>query len=489
MNRADALGLLHRGSDLARRGRMDEAAALFERVLAADADLAEAHYNLGIARRAQGQAGEAEACWRRALALEPGFAEARINLGALLLERGDFRGAEAEFRLVLKRAPGSVPALVNLGNALRDGGDPLGAAAAYRRAIALEPGFAPAHGNLGLALREAGDFAGAAAAYRRALALKPDYALAHRDLGILLLLTGRFDEGWREFAWRWKTRGLERRTHGLAAWSGGDVRGKTVLLAAEQGLGDTILFCRLVQAVAERGARVVLEVQPQLCRLLRGLEGAASIVPRTDAAPEADCAAALMDLPGILGLAAGNAPARVPYLAPEAERVARWRAWLAARPGLRIGVAWQGNPKSDAELGRSPPLLAFRPLAEIPGARLIALQKGPGSEQLASLPQDMAVERPGDDFDSGPDAFLDSAALMQSLDLVVSADTAPAHLAGALARPVWIALKRVPDWRWGLDRDRTPWYPTARLFRQRASGDWAGVFAALADAARALRRS
>jgi len=484
---------MDRGTALARRGRMDEAAALFEQAAAADAGLAEAHYNLGIARRALGRGAEAEACWRRALALKPEFAEARINLGALLLERGEHAAAAAEFRLVLEREPRSVPALVNLGNALRDGGDPQGAAETYRRAVALQPGFAPALGNLGLALREAGDLAGAEAAYRRALELKPDYALAHRDLGILLLLAGRFAEGWREFAWRWKTRGLARRDRGLPAWSGGGAPAKTVLIAAEQGLGDTIMFCRLAEAVAARGARAVLEVQPQLCRLLAGLKGAERIVAQGGAPPAdrlgADCAAALMDLPGILGLNAGGIPARVPYLVPEAERVRRWRGWLEARPGLRIGVAWQGNPRSDAELGRSPPLAAFRPLAEIPGARLIALQKGPGSEQLASLPADMAVESPGEGFDSGPDAFLDTAALMQGLDLVVSADTAPAHLAGALARPVWIALKRVPDWRWGLDRDRTPWYPTARLFRQRASGDWARVFAAVADAARDLRRA
>jgi Flp pilus assembly protein TadD len=486
---AEARRLMDRGTALARQGRMDEAALLYQQAIAADPDLAEAHFNLGIARRAVRRGTEAEACWRRALEIEPYFAPARINLGAALLERGDHRAAAAEFRRVLEREPRSVPALVNLGNALRDGGDPGAAAQAYRRAIALQPGFAQAHSNLGLALRELGELAAAEAAYRRALELKPDYALAHRDLGVLLLLLGRYAEGWREFQWRWQARGPERRTAGMPRWSGGDVSGKTVLLHAEQGLGDTIMFCRLAEAVAARGAEVVLEAQPPLRRLLAGLKGAARIAPRADAPPPADCAAALLDLPGILGIDAGNVPARVPYLAPDPGRVRRWRAWLEARPGFRIGVAWQGNPRSDAELGRSPPLAAFRPLAELPGVRLIALQKGPGSEQMSTLPAGMAAESPGEDFDSGPDAFLDSAALMQGLDLVVSADTAPAHLAGALARPVWIALKRVPDWRWGLDRADTPWYPTARLFRQRASGDWAPVFAAMADAAKALRRA
>ena len=479
---AEARRLMDQATALAHQGRMDDAALLYEQALARDAGLAEAHYNLGIARRRRGRVAEAEACWRRALELKPDFAPARINLGGILLERGDAKGAEAEFRRVLAREPDSAPALINLGNALREGNDARAAVAAYRRAIALKPDIATAHSNLGLALRDLGELAESEAAYRRALELQPDYATARKDLGMLLLLKGRYREGWGEYRWRWKTRWHIRRKLPCPAWTGEDVAGKTVLLYCEQGLGDTIMFGRLATGVAARGARVVLEVQPELCRLLAGLKGAARIVPRGNNPPPADFEAPLMDLPGILGLELATIPAQTPYLTPEPDRARRWRQWLGARPGFKLGLVWQGNPKSNAELGRSPPLAAFLPLAQIPGLRLIALQKGAGSEQLAALPTGMAVESPGEDFDSGRDAFLDSAGLMQSLDLIVSADTAPAHLAGALGRPVWVALRQTPDWRWGLDREDSPWYPTARLFRQTALGDWDGVFRRMAQA-------
>ena len=477
MNRgADAKRLLAEGTALAQQGRLDEAARLFEQAIARQPGQAEAHYNLGIAHRRRGRMDDAVRCWRRAAELKPDFAPARVNLGGALLELNDPRGAEAEFRQVLKTEPDSVPALINLGNALRDQGRAEEAVDAYRRADALKPDVATTYNNLGLALRDLGRLDESEAAYRRALQLDPTYATARKDFGILLLLTGRFAEGWREYGWRWKTRWHPRRKLPCPAWRGEDIAGKTILLYSEQGLGDTIMFCRLAEAVTARGARVVLEAQPPLCRLLDGLEGAERVLPRAEPASPADVEAPLMDLPGILGLDATNIPARVPYLKPEPARAQRWKEWLAARPGFNIGIVWQGNSASNAELGRSPPLAAFRPLAEIPGVRLIALQKGAGTEQIAGLSGAMKIEIPPSDFDAEPDAFLDSAALMQSLDLVVSADTAPAHLAGALGRKLWIALRKTPDWRWGLDRADTPWYPTARLFRQETMGDWDTVF-------------
>jgi Tfp pilus assembly protein PilF len=486
--RARAQRLLDRGNTLARGGDMAAAERSFAEAVAADESWAEAHFNLGFARRSLGRAGDAASCWRRALELKPALASARINLGGLLLETGDAAGAEEQFRAVLANEPESVPALVNLGNALRDRGDAKEAIAAYRRAIALQPGLAAAHGNLALALRDLGELSDSEAAYRRAIALQPDYATARKDLGLLLLLTGRWREGWDEYRWRWKTRWHVRRKLPCPAWTGGGVRGKSVLLHAEQGLGDTIMFCRLAAAVAALGADVTLEAQPELVRLLAGLKGPSRITARGGDPPQADAEAPLMDLPFILKLEPDTVPAETPYLAPDPGRARRWRDWLGEPRGLTVGLVWQGNPRSNAELGRSPPLAAFSPLADIPGIRLIALQKGPGREQLAALPPGMTVATPGEDFDSGPDAFLDTAALMQSLDLVVSSDTAPAHLAGALGRPVWIALRHTPDWRWGLDRRDSPWYPTARLFRQPRLGDWGAVFQGMAGEMQTLGR-
>ncbi len=475
--------MVEQGVQLARQGRLADAVGAYERAIAAEPGLAEAHYNLGIAHRALGRMEDAASCWRRAIELRPEFVPAHNNLGSALLELGQVDAAIAAHRRALALDPRSIAALVNLGNALRQAGRPDEAAEAYRGALAVKPDEAMAHGNLGLALQDLGKLAESEAAYRRAIALRPDYADAHRNLGMLLLLLGRFPEGWAAYRWRWHTRWHPRRQFPFPAWDGGAVAGKRLLLHAEQGLGDTIMFCRLAAVLSARGAAITLEVQPALVRLLVGLAGVERILPTGAALPQLDLEAPLLDLPGLLGLDAGNVPAAIPYLRAEPERVARWRALLDGRPGLKVGIVWQGNPNSIADLGRSLPLGTFAPLAALPGVRLIALQKGAGREQLAALP---AVGDLGPDFDAGPDAFLDTAAVMQGLDLVVTADTAVAHLAGALGRPCWIVLKSVPDWRWMLHRSDTPWYPSVRLFRQARRGDWDEVFRRVADALAAL---
>jgi len=476
---AAARKMVEEGIKLRRRGLNDEAARNYEAALVLAPDMPEAHYNLGIARRAQGRLEAAVKCWDQAVKLRPGFAEARNNLGSALLELGLPQEAIAQHRRVLLDNPRSLPGLINLGNALRQSGEAAQAEATYRHALAITPDDPMALGNLGLALQDLERLDEAEAAYRRAIAVRPDHAEAHRCLGMLLLLRGQFAEGWAAYDWRWRTPRQARRDFGCRMWQGEDIAGQTILLHAEQGLGDTIMACRLASIVAARGVRVVLEVQPALAKLLQGLAGVARIVPRGEELPPADAEASLLDLPRLLGLDAASIPAGIPYLAAEPERVARWRQRFEARPGFRIGLVWQGNPNSTADLGRSAPLTALAPLAALPGVRLIALQKGPGSEQIWDFP---AIEDLGPGFDAGADAFLDTAAAMACLDLVVSVDTAPAHLAGALGRKPWIALKSVPDWRWMLGRDDTPWYPGARLFRQQRAGDWAGVFDAMAAA-------
>jgi Flp pilus assembly protein TadD len=471
--------MVEQGIQLARQGRHDDAVSAYERAIAAEPGMAEAHYNLGVAHRARGRMDQAAECWRRAIQLRPDFIAAHNNLGSALLELGQIDQAIAAHRRALELDPRSLPALINLGNALRQAGRPDDAAQVYRGALALKPDDPMAHGNLGLALQDLGALDESEAEYRRALALRPDYADAHRNLGMLLLLKGRFAEGWAAYRWRWQTRWHPRRKFPFPAWDGGDVAGKRVLLHAEQGLGDTIMFSRLAASLTARGARVTLEVQASLLRLLEGLRGVERIVPAGTPLEEFDLEAPLLDVPGLLGLDTGNIPAETPYLRARPERVARWRAMLDGRPGLKVGVVWQGNPKSIADLGRSPPLKAFAPLAELAGVRLIGLQKADGRDQLADLP---LVEDYGPQIDNGPDAFIDTAAIMQGMDLVITADTASAHLAGALGRPCWIVLKSVPDWRWMLERNDTPWYPTSLLFRQRRAGDWDELFRRVADA-------
>jgi tetratricopeptide (TPR) repeat protein len=460
------------------------AEAAHRAVVAANPAIAEAQVNLAAALSAQGRDGEAEAACRRAIGLNPRLALAHAALGGVLAQQGRHGEALAACRRAVALDPDLPVAQTNLAGALRLCGLDAEAEAAARRALALDPGAAAAWRNLGAALDAEGRPAAAMEAFDRALAIAPADAEIRFARALTLLRGGDFGRGLAEYEWRWDTRAQRagRRTFAQPQWRGEDVAGRTILLHAEQGLGDTIQFARYAALAAERGARVLLEVQPALVRLLSGLDGVERVLARGEALPAFDLHCPLLSLPLALATTPATIPAAIPYLRAEPERAAAWRARLEQRPGFRVGIAWQGNPHSIADLGRSAPLAAFAPLAAVPGVRLIALQKGPGSEQLAALP---AVEDLGNGLDPGPDAFLDTAAAMMALDLVVSVDTAAAHLAGALGRPVWIALKSVPDWRWLLDRADTPWYPTARLFRQRQPGDWPGVFAAIAAALKA----
>jgi hypothetical protein len=259
-------------------------------------------------------------------------------------------------------------------------------------------------------------------------------------------------------------------------WDGGeDIAGKTLLTYAEQGLGDTLQFCRFAPLLAARGARVILAVQDTLRTLLRGLGAGIEVVGFSDIPREFDFHCPLLSLPRVLHKRLDSIPATVPYLRPDPDRVSIWRERLGTH-GRLIGIRWQGST-GRADAGRSFPLRHFEPLARIPGIRLISLQKGVGSEQLLELPSQWRVEDLGAAFEpGGGDAFLDVAAVMECLELIITSDTSITHLAGALGRPTWLALKRVPDWRWMLERDDSPWYPTVRCFRQRRTGDWEGVF-------------
>jgi hypothetical protein len=355
------------------------------------------------------------------------------------------------------------------------------AVAGYLRAIALKSDFVDAHSNLGNVLRRQGRVEEAIAACRRAIAIKPDFAPAHLNLALALLLKGDFAEGWREYEWRWQggTPDLKLRDLRRPRWRGEDLRGKTLLLHAEQGLGDTLQFARFAPMMATRGAKVILAVPPPLVALLRDAQWPNVKVSDGAKLTGYDFELPLMSVPAVLGMTEKTIPPIVPYLAANAERVAAWRKRLP-NDGFRIGVVWQGRPDAKIDSRRSFPLRSCAPICRLKGTSIISLQKGHGLDQLDALPAGVRIQRLDPDFDTGPDAFLDSAAIMMSLDLIITADTATAHLAGALARPVWIALPQVAEWRWLMDREDSPWYPTARLFRQGDDADWDEVFARMA---------
>jgi tetratricopeptide (TPR) repeat protein len=473
----DALN--NRASALIELKRFEEALTTYERTLALRPNYFEALYNRAIALGEIGRHPEALASYDRALAIRPDHGPALSRRGIILDELRRHEDAIASYDRALALDPTDATTLNNRGIALDALRRHEEAITSYDEALAIKPDYVEALNNRAASLIETTRFDEALTAYDAALSLKPDYAPAHCNKGLLLLRLGSFESGWKEFEWRRQKDSWQRRQLAGKEWSGEPVIGKRVFFYAESGLGDTIQFARFTRSVADAGGSVTLEVQPTLAELLRPLSRV-TVIPAGKEPPEFDFHLPLMSAPGVQGTTLANIPAKIPYLAAEPARIEQWSKKLP-RDKFNIGIVWQGNPNPNIDNGRSIPLCAFAPLSKIPGVRLISLQKNDGVEQLDELPPGMMVETLGDDFDAGPDAFLDSAAVMMNLDLIVSSDTAIAHLAGALGRPLWIALKHAPDWRWMTERSDTPWYPTARLFRQYRPGDWDGVFARIAS--------
>jgi Flp pilus assembly protein TadD len=490
-------------------GRLQEAEQVYRQIIASAPGHADSYHMLGVIASQCGKPEAAVACIDRAITLKPSSALFHVNRASALLALGRLEAAESGCRTALGFKRNCAEAYQVLGHVLSDLGRPEDAIAAYNEALRHKPDLPDLYNDLGLALRQAnrleeaaeavrmgirrvpddvqalGNLAGllkelarpadAEASYRRALLLRPDDATLHVNLGIVLLLSGRLTEGWEEYEWRFRAGAAKLPPCDRPQWNGEPLAGRTLLVRAEQGLGDTIQFCRYVPLLPADGS-LIFEVQPGLRRLMSCLPGSTQLVTVGETLPRFDLYCPLLSPPHLLG----NKGAQVPYLTAEPDRVTQWRDRLGTN-GYRIGVAWQGNPESAAERGRSVPLHHFMPLAQVPGVRLISLQKQHGLEQLHAMPAGLRIETLGENFDHGPDAFIDTAAVMQSLDLVITSDTSVAHLAGALGCPVWVALKHVPDWRWQLKGDRIAWYPTMRLFRQTQRGDWEGVFARIAE--------
>jgi tetratricopeptide (TPR) repeat protein len=468
------------------QGKFPEAVACYQRARELKPDFAQAHSNLGNALREQGKLHEAVACCRRALELDPQFAGACHNLAVALSCQGQFAEATGCYRRVCDLNPVSAEARLNLGNALRMEGKLEEAAACFHRAMELKPGYADVHDALGNVLQDQGRLDDAAACYRRAIELEADHAEAHFDLSQIWLLRGQFAQGWPEYHWRWRTKTFGRLPFRQPWWDGGSLEGRTIFLHAEQGFGDTIQFIRYASMVKQRGARVVVQCQRPLLRLLASCPGIDALTGAGDPLPEFDVHAPLLSLPGILQTSLDNVPATVPYLFPPPALVDQWREELGRLGGLKVGIGWQGRTSYAGDCWRSIPLRCFAPLAEMTGVRLVSLQKKAGRDQLAEVADHFRIVDFADRMDEAAGPFMDTAALMTQLDLVITSDTAVAHLAGALGVPVWVALSLSPEWRWLLDRSDSPWYPTMRLFRQKKLGDWTGVFEEIRGALRKL---
>ena len=492
-----------------RLGKPEEAIRSLRRAIELQADLPEGHYNLGNALLRTGEPEEAEASFAHAVALRPRYAEALNNLGHLVAARGDAEAATGHFRRAIdaearygpawsnlcgtlldlgrtaeaidagRRAvllsPDSAEAHYNLGNAFAAAPIPAEAAACYRRALQIDPGYADAFVNLGVAQMNLGDCDGAIAALDHALMIDAGLAEAHWNKALALLLSGRLAEGWDLYEWRWRAvRGLSMPDIDRPLWDGSDGCGRTILVRCEQAYGDAMQFVRYLPPLRGKGWRIVLECPRELERLFAASGLADTVIPFGAARPDVDAWFPIMSLPRVFRTELATIPAPGRYLTAPPGPAPAFEG-----EGLRVGIVWQGSLTNGRGRFRSAALADFALLARLPGVSLCSMQAQLSAEDRALLER-LSIP----DLQSGLCDFADSAGMVRSLDLVITVDTAMAHLAGALGHPVWTLLSAFPDWRWLLDRDDSPWYPTMRLFRQRHAGDWESVVREVASALR-----
>jgi len=499
------------GSALAQQGSTDEALAAYRQALAFDPRLPQAEKNLGALLQSQSKLDEAQACYERALALQPDDADALCNLGSVFKEHGKYQQASQYYQRALQINPELPEAHFNLGVIYQQQRELAAAAACYERAIRHKSDYAQAHNNLGAIRRQQGDLAAAiqcfhqalelkpnfaealnnlgntfkiqarheeaAVCYQQALRINPEYAQVHYNHALTQLALGDFAAGWSEYEWRSRCPDFPQTSFAQSRWDGAPLGERTLLVHAEQGLGDTLQFARYMPLLKQFGGKVCFEVPPALGPLLRQ-SGFKNLITKGEALPPFDVQVPLMSLPLMFGTTLETIPADIPYVAADPSLVEHWRGELRRFAGMKVGIAWQGSKSYPNDRFRSIALMHFAPLARA-GVDLISLQKGVGSEQLAEIEGKFLVHDLGD-FDGEHGAFMDTAAILKNLDLVVTIDSAVAHLAGAMGVKTWLALTLAPEWRWMFEREDSPWYPTVRLFRQRGLDDWPEVFARMA---------
>jgi tetratricopeptide (TPR) repeat protein len=469
------------GVALRDKGQLDDAIAAYREAIALNPNSSDAYSNLGNVLKDQRRLDDAIAAHRQAIALRPNFAEAQSNLAAALKDNGLLDDAIAAYRQAIFLRPNYAEAHTNLGNALKDKGRLEEAIAACRQVVALYPNSPEAHSNLGTALQDHGLLDDAGAAYRQAIALNPNLAEAHYNLSLLFLARGDFPPGWEEYEWRRKRQSVPFSLSGFAEpkWDGRPLEGRTLLLHAEQGFGDSIQFIRYLPMVAQRGGKIIIECRANLQRLFQMMAGKCQVVASGQPMPAFDLHCPLLSLPGVFGTTLATIPNIVPYLEADAEDVRSWRRRLSEHSQVvKVGLVWAGSPVHKNDRNRSIKLASLAPLRKAPGVCFFSLQKGNAAAEAHSPHSDMELV----DWSEELKDFADTAALIANLDLVIGVDTAVVHLAGAMGKPVWTLLPFAADWRWLLNREDNPWYPSMRLFRQSSWGDWGGVITRVAEA-------
>ena len=485
-NHAEAL--FNRGAILQELKRLEEALASYDRALAVRPDFVEALTHCGLVLHGLKRFDEALASFDHALAVRPNYAEALHNRSNLLRDLKRFDEALASCDRALAVRPDFAEALNNRGSILQELRRFDEALVSYDRALAVSPNYPEALYNRGATLHELKRFDEALASYGRAIAVSPNYAEAQFNDALCRLLIGDFERGWDKYEWRRRTEQARdtKRSFAQPLWLGHEsIEGKTILLHAEQGFGDTIQFCRYVPLVAARGAYVILQVQKPLQELMRDLAGVTHVIANGDLLPDFDTHCPLGSLPRAFGTQRETIPADVPYLVVPKIYSEKWEQRLPEPAAVRVGICWAGNPHFKGDLARSIGLLPMLPLLSAAGVEFFSIQKDlrPGDAEV--LKNHSQIKHLGGEIET----FGDTAAVISSMDLVISSDTSVVHLAGALGKSVWILLQFVPDWRWLVDRDDNPWYPTARLFRQDATRAWDNVITQVHAALQAFARS
>jgi FKBP-type peptidyl-prolyl cis-trans isomerase 2 len=445
---------------------------------------AEDFFAQGIALQDKEQLDEAISLYQKAIKLNPKHSGAFYNLGVAFQKLGQLDKAIVHYEIAIGLTQNLIEAHHNLGLAYKDIGQFDEAIICFQRVLQLQPDHANAYYNLGNTLVAKEQFSEAMQCYRKAVEINPGHADAHWSMGLMHLRLGNFDDGWKAYEKRWELKDvMVKPRFKQPEWDGQGIEGRTILLYAEQGFGDTIQFVRYVPFVAERGAKVIVECQRELASLLTNTAGVSQIVAKGEQYPDFDIHYPLLSLPLIFSTTAGTIPSKIPYINADPALVQKWRSKMGRdNSPVKVGLVWAGNPKLKFGHSRSCSLGAFAPLADRDDITFYSLQVGDASAQTKDAPAEMRLV----DYTGEIKDFADTAAFIQSLDLIISVDTAAAHLAGALGKPVWTLLPFVSDWRWMLEREDSPWYPTMRLFRQPAPADWESVIVRVKEALKTL---
>jgi tetratricopeptide (TPR) repeat protein len=461
-----------------KRREPNDAISHYQRALKYNPYFIDAYLNLGNLLQETGQPDEAIINYQKVIEINPNFAGAYYNIGAAFQEKGQLKEAISAYQKAIHLNPSYIDAYHDLGYVLQMNGDLDEAIRFYQKALELNPNLFDAYNNLGRSLQEQGKLDEAISSYLRALQINPEFAEAHCNLALALLLTGDFRQGWKEYEWRWNLKDRSRYDVTQQVWDGSDISGKTIFLYTEQGFGDTIQFIRYAPLLAGRGAKVIIECQKELQSLIHHVKGIDSVITREDPLPEFYAHYPLLSLPTLFDTTLASIPADIPYIVTDGKIVRKWEERTRSdNARMKVGLVWSGNPKYKADQSRSILLENFLQFWKVDGISFYSLQKGKAAEQVKESPEEIKIV----DFTDEINDFSETAGLIENLDLVISVDTAVAHLTGALGKPIWTLLPSSPDWRWMLNRKDSPWYPTMKLFRQQTRGDWIPVIARVLD--------